>query len=141
MTGIKAPPATEPLLPGLQTVLNFNDDIFQRELRELRESRLHTYAGTIFARSGLVPTMASRSSITMTGQNLSPVFEHAVRGESENSDQESPGTAPQLARAYTPDFMEFSLDPAAAPATSTVKDPKKSAKAKGGPSGTPDAFC
>uniref|UniRef100_A0A090XBF0 Uncharacterized protein n=1 Tax=Ixodes ricinus TaxID=34613 RepID=A0A090XBF0_IXORI len=85
--------------------------------------------------------MAPRSSITMTGQNLSPVFEHALRGGSENSGQESPGgRAPQLVGAHTPDFMEFSLDPAAAPATSTVKDPEKSAKAKGGPSGTPDAL-
>ncbi|CAN8006630.1 unnamed protein product [Ixodes hexagonus] len=139
MTGIKAPPATEPLLRGLQTVLNFNDDIFQRELRELRESRVHTYAGTISARSGLVPTVASRHSITITGQNLSPVFEHVLQGDSDESEEETRDSTPQMMRAHTPDHMEFSLNPTtAAPATSEVRDAKEGAKAVDGPSGILD---
>ncbi|XP_077558316.1 uncharacterized protein LOC144173886 [Haemaphysalis longicornis] len=61
----------EPLLHASQTASNFNEDAFQRELRQLRLSRVHTYAPTIFARGGTVPTAPSRNSITITGQSLS----------------------------------------------------------------------
>nr|XP_037268720.1 uncharacterized protein LOC119160093 [Rhipicephalus microplus] len=59
------------LLSLSQTPSNFNDDAFQRELLQLRASRIHTYPTTIFARGGLTPTVPSRNSITITGRNVS----------------------------------------------------------------------
>ncbi|KAK8781101.1 hypothetical protein V5799_017557 [Amblyomma americanum] len=75
-----SPTSKKPFLPFSQTSSKFNNDAFQRELQELRVSRLHAYPSTIFARGGLIPTMPSRNSITITGHSISrsSLFEAAT---------------------------------------------------------------
>lgn len=69
MTGSAA--SKKQLLSLSQIPSNFNEDAFQRELLQLRVSRIHAYPSTIFARGGLMPTVPSRNSITITGRNVS----------------------------------------------------------------------
>ncbi|KAH6935427.1 hypothetical protein HPB50_005741 [Hyalomma asiaticum] len=109
MTGSAA--SKKELLSLSQAPSNFDEDAFQRELWQLRVSRIHAYPTTIFARGGLMPTVPSRNSITITGRNVSRTSLFEVGDSPFDSDDVRATPAPAATQTMSPEGPEH-MEPA-----------------------------